>query len=83
MRVGKDFDKIEFEAFGLDLLEPNAFISDTLILLISLFFAYKIGRMRRQEPFFQNWKIFFIVFGVAAFFGGTRSHFIQLFRCYW
>lgn len=70
MLVGKDFDKIEFEAFGLDLLEPNAFISDTLILLVSLFAAYKIGRMKRQEPFFKNWKIFFIVFGVAAFFGG-------------
>ena len=71
MLIGKDFDKIEFEAFGLDLLEPNAFISDTLILLVSLFLAYKIGRMRRQEPFFKNWKLFFIVFGVAAFFGGT------------
>lgn len=70
MLIGKDFDKIEFKAFGLDLLEPNAFISDTLLFLISLFFAYKISRMRRQETFFNNWRLFFIVFGLASFLGG-------------
>lgn len=70
MLVGKDFDKIEFKAFGLDLLEPNAFISDAILFLASLYFAYKIGRLSRGEAFFKNWRLFFIVFGLAAFFGG-------------
>ena len=30
MLIGKDFDKIEFSFFGLNLLEPNAFIGDSI-----------------------------------------------------
>jgi hypothetical protein len=41
MIIGADFPKIEFSLFGLDLVEPNAFIGDTLILAVALFFAYK------------------------------------------
>ena len=33
MLIGRDFDKIEFSSLGLDLLEPNAFIGDNIILL--------------------------------------------------
>ena len=70
MLIGQDFDKIEFHLFGLDLVEPNAFIFDTLICLIALFLAYKTTKINGLTPFFKYWKWFFIVFGLCFFFGG-------------
>lgn len=70
MIIGKDFDKIELELFGLELLEPNAFIGDTVILFVSLYLAYRTHKLRIRTPFFIYWKWFFIVFGIGFFLGG-------------
>ena len=70
MLIGKDFDKIQFDFLGYHLVEPNAFIGDTLILIVSLFFAYKVSKLDRATPFFKAWKWFYIVFGVGFFMGG-------------
>ena len=40
MLIGKDFDKIEFQAFGLDLLEPMAFITDSLLGILGFYLAW-------------------------------------------
>jgi hypothetical protein len=64
MRVGSDYDKIEFKAFGLDLLEPNAMFGDTVIFFIALYIAFKIGKMPIQTSFFFYWKFFFCDFWV-------------------
>jgi hypothetical protein len=70
MLIGKDFDKIEFELFGLDLLEPNAFIGDTIILSIALYLAYRTSKLTSNNPYFTYWKWFFVVFGFGFFMGG-------------
>lgn len=70
MLVGSDYPKIEFEAFGLDLVEPNAMIGDAIICLVALIIAFKIGKMPIQNTFFKSWKLFFIIFGIGFFFGG-------------
>jgi hypothetical protein len=69
MLIGEDFQKLTFEPFGLDLVEPNALIGDTLIALISWYFAYRVSKLQ-PTPFFKNWKWFFLVFGVSFLFGG-------------
>lgn len=77
MRLGEDFDKIEFQAFGMDLLEPNAFIGDTIIAIASFFFAFSIYQFKREEPFFKYWKLFFIVFGLSFLTGGLGHLFFN------
>ena len=62
MRIGSDYKKIELEAFGLDLLEPNAMFGDVIIFFISLFIAFKVARMPIQGPFFVYWRAFFCGF---------------------
>jgi hypothetical protein len=70
MLIGVEYDKIEFQLFGLDLLEPNGVIGDIIIFAISMFFAYKIKKMAINTPFFKLWRWFFIVFGIGFFVGG-------------
>lgn len=75
MLIGKDFEKIEFELFGMDLLEPNAFIGDTLIFILSIYFAIKTKEQLSKGPFFRYWYWFYIVFGAGFFFGGIGHTF--------
>lgn len=70
MLIGEDFPKIELDILGLQLLEPNAFIGDTVILIIALILAHKTKKLSSTNSFFIYWRWFFIVFGVGFFFGG-------------
>lgn len=72
MKIGEDFEKMEFNWFGLDLLEPNALITDTLIAVVGVTFAVLIARQNKSftTPFFTYWKWLFLVYGVGFFFGG-------------
>lgn len=79
MLIGENFEKIQFELFGLELLEPNAFIGDTLLFLVAHFFAIKTYNMGRTLPFFTQWTGFFLLFGIGFFFGGLG----HLFYNYW
>ena len=72
MKIGEDYEKIEFEAFGLDLLEPNAFIGDMLIAGLA-FYALWIFRNTPKDAFFTNWRRFFFVFGMS-FVAGALGH---------
>ena len=75
MLIGKDFEKIEFDFFGLHLLEPNAFIGDTIILIIGLLLAFRISKMETKTLFFKYWKWFYILFGMGFFLGGIGHTF--------
>lgn len=71
MLIGQDYPKIEFELFGLDLVELNAFVGDTIILFVALFFYNKINRQRNNNSSFsKNWKLFYLWFGISFFCGG-------------
>ena len=70
MLIGEDFDKIEFEFLGLNMQEPNTFIGDMLLFIFALFFAYKLRNLRKTGGFFNNWYLFYIIFGVGFFLGG-------------
>lgn len=79
MLIGEDFPKIEFSLFGLELVEPNALIGDTVILFVALFLAYKTKRLSNGSLFFTWWKWFYIIFGISFFAGGLGHSFYN----YW
>ncbi len=70
MLIGKDFDKIVFNLWGFDLVEPNAFIGNEILSLFAIYLAYRIKGISNNQPFFKYWHRFYIVFGVGLFFGG-------------
>lgn len=75
MRIGGDYPLIEFEMFGLDLLEPNAIIGDSILCITALILASKVHKMKPESTFFKYWKIFFILFGFSFFLGGIGHTF--------
>ena len=75
MIIGEDFPKIEFEMLGLELVEPNAFIGDTILFLTAIYFAFKIAKYPHQSTFTKNWRLFFLIFGVSFLFGGIGHTF--------
>ncbi len=82
MLIGKDFDKIEFSFFGLNLLEPNTFIGDSIILITALFLASKLRKFDLSNPFFKNWRYFFLLFGSGMFLGGVGHLMFNYFGFY-
>ena len=68
--IGVDFPKIEFEIFGMQLLEPMALVTDSIMGFLSIYFAYKISKIKSDLPFYNYWKLFFLVFGIGSLLGG-------------
>ncbi len=79
MVVGEDFEKIHFDFLGLDLVEPNTFITDVFVLVVALIIAQKIKNLGHSGAFYSRWRLFFIVFGLGFFIGGLG----HLFYEYW
>lgn len=82
MLIGKDFDKIEFSFLGLDLLEPNAFIGDVIILITALILALKVRKFNVSNSFTKNWVKFFLLFGSGMFLGGVGHLMFNYFGFY-
>jgi hypothetical protein len=65
--IGRDFQKIEWSVGGLELLEPNAFFGDVIILVVSLYF-YR--RIQKASVFNALWAKFYLCFGISFMLGG-------------
>ena len=72
MKIGEDFPKIAWDFLDLQLLEPNAFIGDTLIAIIAFVFFFRSKKLYRKNRISYNlyWSYFFLVFGIGFFLGG-------------
>lgn len=70
MLIGEDYLKIEFELFGLDLVEPNAFIGDFVIFGVAIYYYLRIKKDPRLTSFLKNWKLFYLWFGISFLCGG-------------
>lgn len=70
MQIGTDFPKIEFEWFGLELLEPNAFIGDFILFLYSVYAIYRVLGLKKESEFHRSWVLFFVFFGASFLLGG-------------
>lgn len=68
--IGADFEKIHFVLFGLDLVEPMAFITDTLLGITSIVLGLLLSKIKIEHPFRSYWIWFFLIFGIGAFIGG-------------
>ena len=75
MLIGEDFDKQLIELFGWKIIEPNALITDTLMAIFSLFFAYSLYKKNPKSPFLSKWYYFFLIFGISSFSGGLGHSF--------
>ena len=79
MRIGSDFEKIDFTFCGLDLLEPNSLIGNTMLFIFAIFISRKVQNLSLATPFFSYWRLFFIAFGCSFFIGGLGHGFYN----YW
>jgi hypothetical protein len=79
VRVGSDFEKIDFTFCGLDLLEPNSLIGNTILFISALIISIKVQNLSLATPFFSYWRLFFIAFGCSFFIGGLGHGFYN----YW
>ncbi len=79
MLIGKDFNKVEVDFFGLTCVEPNALIGDGILFLVALYLGLQTFRLRRDQPFFKLWTLTFVLFGIS-FLAGGLGHF---FYNYW
>lgn len=73
--IGVDFEKIHFALFGLDLIEPMAIITDTMLAILSVSLGWQLTKLKTNHPFRSYWIWFFIIFGVGAFVGGLGHTF--------
>ncbi|MDG1734945.1 MAG: hypothetical protein P8H94_03770 [Crocinitomicaceae bacterium] len=79
MRIGSDFEKIEFNFCGFDLLEPNSLIGNTILFISALIISRKVQKLSIETSFFNFWRVFFIAFGCSFFIGGLGHGFYN----YW
>jgi len=81
MLIGQDYEKVPFELFGLDLVEPNAMIGDSILFLSAMYLAFKVNKLSPgNDPFYRNWFYFFLVFGFSFLFGGIGHSFFNYFE---
>lgn len=81
MLIGQDYEKVPFELFGLDLVEPNAIIGDSILFFSAVLFAIQIRKLSPgNDPFYRNWYYFFIIFGLSFLFGGIGHTFFNYFE---
>lgn len=77
--IGLDFPKIEFQMFGLELLEPMAIITDTIMGGLSIYFGIRVLNFKKSIPFYKFWALFFLVFGIGSILGGIGHTFYNQF----
>ncbi len=77
--IGADFEKIHFVLFDLDLVEPMAFVTDTLLGGLSVGLGLALTKIKNDHPFRSYWIWFYLVFGIGAFVGGLGHVFFE----YW
>lgn len=75
--IGEDFEKIHFVLFGLNLVEPMAFITDLIMGSISVYFAFKVRQIESNLAFYTYWRLFFVIFGYGAILGGIGHTFFN------
>ena len=81
MKIGEDYEKMEFTFLDLNLLEPNALLTDSLIAVIGIVMGIIVWQRNKQftTPFFNYWKWLFLIYGIGFFFGGMGHVFFGYF----
>lgn len=70
--------------WGLRIDEPIVTITDLLVSVLCLIFAWNLHKSGKKERVFLYFKIYFLVMGIATFLGGIIGHaFMYHFSFYW
>ena len=80
--IGEEFPPNDFSLFGLSLTDPTDFVYDIIMALLSLYFAYKIRPLKRDNKFSLAWYRFFFIFGIAAAIGAFGHLFYHYYHYY-
>lgn len=70
MLIGQDYDKLQWDVFGLHLVEQNTFIGDVIIFIVAIYFFFRIKRNFVLSPFNTNWMRFYLFFALGFGLGG-------------
>ena len=79
MIIGSDFEKMSVKWGDLIILEPNTFLTDTMMALICFYLAIKVWKSQAKNPFVNWFLAFFIMLGISTFTGGLGHAFYH----YW
>lgn len=70
--------------WGIRIDEPMVTLTDLLVTVLCLIYAYKIHKSGKKEKTFLFFKIYFFTMGIATLLGGIIGHaFFYLFSFYW
>ena len=75
MIIGSDFEKMSVKWGDLIILEPNTFLTDTMMALICFYLAIKVWKSQSKNPFVNWFLAFFIMLGFSTFTGGLGHAF--------
>lgn len=78
--IGEDFQPINFTLFGLNLTDPMDFVYDTILGVLSLYFAFRVSQLPEKGNFIEAWRRFFLFFGIATFLGAFGHVFYNYFH---
>lgn len=78
--IGQDFEKIQWEFAGLELLEPNAMLGDIVLFGVAMYFASYCSKL--TNDFYRNWRNFYLIFGCSFLLGGL-GHFLYNYFGLW
>lgn len=81
MKIGEDYDKMEFTFMNLELLEQNALLTDSLVAVVAIALGFVVMKRNKsfKTPFFRYWQVLFFVYGIGFFFGGMGHVFYGYF----
>lgn len=77
MLIGQDYDKLQWDVFGLHLVEQNTFIGDVIIFIVAMYFFFRIKRNFVLSTFNTNWMRFYLFFALGFGLGGIGHLFFN------
>lgn len=66
----EDYEKISMDVFGLNLLEPMAFVTNYCIVIACYLFYQKLNSTDENDKSIYYWRFFFLSMSIAAGLGG-------------
>ena len=79
MLIGQDFQMIKIEVFGLLIQEPNVFISDFIMSVVSILLGILLIRKTKNSVFEKWWIAFFLLYGISSMLGAFGHGFYHYF----
>jgi hypothetical protein len=79
MLIGQDFQMIKIEVFGLLIQEPNVFLSDFIMSVVSFLLGILLIRKTQNSVFEKWWVAFFVLYGISSMLGAFGHGFYHYF----